>query len=116
MVKLNEYFPQSVPHPGLTVAEKLNELGISLKELGIKTGLGESVITAILKGAKPVTADIAIQFEKVLKIPAHFWLNNQRKYDEWATEKNKKGTIKSNVLITKLPPVTSHSGGLRNAK
>lgn len=28
----NQYFPQSVPHPGETLKEKLDEMGMPLKE------------------------------------------------------------------------------------
>jgi len=83
MTKKNEYFPQSVPHPGLDLTEKLGELGMGPKEFAVRTNKPEKTITAILKGESSITPDMAVQFENVLKIPAHFWLNRQRSYDEY---------------------------------
>lgn len=83
MTKKNEYFPESVPHPGIDLAEKLEELRMGPKEFSIRTAKPEKTITAILNGQSSITPDTAIQFENVLKIPAHFWLNRQRSYDEY---------------------------------
>lgn len=81
MAKSNEYLPQSVSHPGETLAEKLNEMGMSQKEFAIRTNKPEQTIIKIISGESSITPDMAVQFENVLKIPAHFWLNRQQNYD-----------------------------------
>jgi HTH-type transcriptional regulator/antitoxin HigA len=53
------------------------------KEFAIRTGKPEKTVIAILKGKSSITPEMAVQFEHVLKIPAHFWLNMQRNYDEY---------------------------------
>jgi addiction module HigA family antidote len=83
MTKPNAYFPQSRPHPGVSLVEKLEELGMGPKEFAVRTGKPEKTITAILKGESSITPDMAVQFENVLRIPAHFWLNSQRNFDEY---------------------------------
>jgi len=83
MARINQYFPQSIPHPGETLSEKLEELGIGAKELAIKTNKPEKTISAVLNGESSITPDMAIVFENVLKIPARFWLENQSEYDEF---------------------------------
>lgn len=83
MSKLNEYFPQSRPHPGETLEEKLAELGMDFKEFALRTGKPERTIFAILKGESSITPDMAALFENVLKIPARYWLKGQRNYDEY---------------------------------
>lgn len=92
MAKKNEYFPQSVPHPGVDLSEKLNELGMGFKEFAVRTEKPEKTIAAILSGESSITPDLAVQFENVLKIPAHFWLNRQRNYDEYAA-RNKRNKL-----------------------
>lgn len=82
MSKPNEYFPQSVTHPGADLAEKLEEMDMGVKEFAIRTDKPEKTIIAVIKGDSAITPDMAVQFEQVLKIPAHFWLNRQRQYDE----------------------------------
>jgi addiction module HigA family antidote len=81
--KKNQYHPQIAFHPGETLAEKLEELGMGPKEFAIRTGKPEKTVIAILKGKSSITPEMAVQFEHVLKIPAHFWLNMQRNYDEY---------------------------------
>ncbi|CAL1521270.1 hypothetical protein [Chitinophaga sp. MM2321] len=83
MTRHNEYFPQSVPHPGIDLAEKLEEWGWGPKAFAVRTGKPEKTIAAILNGNSGITADIAVLFENVLGIPAHFWLNRQSAYDEY---------------------------------
>src|ERR1017187_6162070 len=83
MAKENQYFPQTVLHPFVTLFEKLEELGMGPKEFAVRTGKPEKTITAILKGDSSITPDMAVQFENVLKIPAQFWLNKQRNFDEY---------------------------------
>lgn len=83
MATVNEYFPQSRPHPGETLAEKLEEMGMGPKEFSLRTGKPEKTITAILNGDSSITSDMAVLFETVTKIPAHFWMNHQKGYDEY---------------------------------
>ena len=83
MAKQNQYFPQSLPHPGETLAEKLEEMGIDSKEFAILTGKSEKIINAVLNGKFVITPDLAFQFERVTQIPVHFWLNSQQGYDEF---------------------------------
>jgi len=87
MAKQNQYFPQSRPHPGETLAEKLEEMGMGAEEFAIRTGKPEKTINAVLNGKSAITPDMAIQFENVTKIPAHFWMNSQRSYDEYLARK-----------------------------
>jgi len=77
MPNLNRYFPQSIPHPSETLAEKLQEIGLGPKELAIRTGKLGKTITAILNGESSITPEMAILFEKALKNPARFWLESQ---------------------------------------
>ena len=87
MIKQNQYFPQSRPHPGVTLSEKLEEMGMSAKEFADYTGKPERTINAVLNGTCAITADLAVQFEKVTQIPSHFWLNSQRNYDNFLKRK-----------------------------
>ena len=91
MKKQNQYFPQSLPHPGETLAEKLEEMGISSIEFALRTCKPEKIVNDVLNGKSAITPDMAVKFETVTQIPAHFWLNSQRQYDEFiAREKYNK--------------------------
>jgi addiction module HigA family antidote len=78
----NTYTPQTVTHPGDTLAEKLEELGMDSKEFALRTGKPEKTISQVLNGKSSITPEMAVRFETVLGIPAHFWLQRQSNYDE----------------------------------
>jgi len=82
MAKRNEYAPQTVTHPGVTLSEKLGEMGMSQKEFAVRTGKPEQTIVKVINGESSLTPDMAVQFESVLHIPANFWLKRQQLYDE----------------------------------
>lgn len=105
MTKPNQYFPTVVFHPGETLSEKLEEIGMGAKEFAIRTNKPEKTITAILKGESAITAEMAVQFESVLHIPAHFWLNSQRQYDEYLAREKRQATLQESKTWMKCFPV-----------
>lgn len=93
MATLNEYYPQEVLHPCETLNEKLEEMGMSRKEFAVRTGKPEKTIIAVLKGESSITSEMAIMFENITKIPAHFWLNKQARYNEYKSRLKRKNDI-----------------------
>ncbi|MCW0484562.1 ImmA/IrrE family metallo-endopeptidase [Gaoshiqia sediminis] len=83
MATLNQYQPNLVFHPGATLGEKLEEMGMSVKEFALRTGKPEKTIFAILKEESSITPEMAVQFENVTRIPASFWINKQARYNEY---------------------------------
>jgi len=98
MTKQNQYFPQSVTHPGKTLEEKLEDLEMGPKEFALRSGKPEKTITAILKGDSSITADMAVLFEHVTKIPANYWMNHQRNYDEYISRVKYQQVIEKAVI------------------
>ncbi len=78
----NEYSPLAVTPPGATLEESLEELGMSQSELAERTGRPKKTINEIVKGQAAITPETAIQFERVLGIPASFWITRQRQFEE----------------------------------
>jgi addiction module HigA family antidote len=105
MAKQNQYFPSVVFHPGETLAEKLEEMGMGPKEFALRTGKPEKTIIAVLKGESSITPDMAVQFESVTKIPANFWMNHQRSYDEYMAREKRKAAIDAAVSWAKQFPL-----------
>jgi len=93
----NKYNPQSVTPPYKSLVEKLNELGMSNKEFAIRVGKPEKNITAITNGSSSITAEMAVKFEDVLKIPASFWLARQRRYDEYQAKVKRNRDIENTI-------------------
>ena len=105
MAKQNQYFPSVVFHPGETLLEKLEEIGMGPKEFALRTGKPDKTITAILKGDSSITPDMAVQFENVTKIPAHFWMNHQQSYDEYIAREKRQAIIEQSVEWAKKFPL-----------
>ena len=104
--KKNQYHPQISFHPGETLAEKLEELGMGPKEFAIRSGKPEKTVIAILKSKSSITPEMAVQFEHVLKIPAHFWLNMQRSYDEYIARQERQDLLAESTNWAKNFPIT----------
>ena len=105
--KKNQYHPQIAFHPGETLAEKLEELGMGPKEFAIRTGKPEKTVIAILKGKSSITPEMAVQFEHVLKIPAHFWLNMQRNYDEFIAREERQELLAESTDWARNFPISN---------
>ncbi|HEX6847101.1 MAG TPA: ImmA/IrrE family metallo-endopeptidase, partial [Chitinophagaceae bacterium] len=105
METANQYYPQSRPHPGDTLAEKLGEMSMGPKEFALRTGKPEKTITAVLNGESSITSDMAVQFEAVTKIPAHFWINHQKAYDEYIAREKRQAVIEEAVEWARQFPI-----------
>ena len=89
MATLKKFVPPVEFHPGITLSDKLKEMGMSVKEFAVRTSKPEKTIFAVIGGKSSVTSDMAVAFESVTKIPAHFWLNIQRGYDEYVARQKR---------------------------
>jgi plasmid maintenance system antidote protein VapI/Zn-dependent peptidase ImmA (M78 family) len=105
MTIVNEYFPQTIFPPGETLKEKLEEMNMGPKEFALRTGKPEKTIIAVLQGTSAITADMSVLFEQVTLIPAHYWLNHQRHYDEFVAKGKRKKIIQQSVQWAKQFPL-----------
>lgn len=93
-------------HPGETLGEKLKEMGMSIKEFAVRTSKPEKTIIAVIKGTSSLTSEMAVSFENVTKIPAHFWMNKQRSYDEYQIRVKREQTISQSADWMRRFPVS----------
>ena len=73
--------PDYAIHPGETLAETLEELGMSQAELAQRMGRPLQMISEIIQGKKAITAETALQLERATGVPASFWNSSQRNYE-----------------------------------
>lgn len=93
-----------VYHPGRTLSEKLEEMSMGVKEFAVRTTKPEKTIIAVMKGSSSITPEMAVAFESVTMIPAHFWMNKQRAYDEFlARKKREQEIVLSTAWMKKFP-------------
>jgi HTH-type transcriptional regulator / antitoxin HigA len=75
-----DYNPTDVSPPGDTLAETLEEIGMSQAELARRMGRPTKTINEIVQGKTAILPETAFQLENVLGIPASFWLARETAY------------------------------------
>ena len=68
-------------HPGAFLAEGLAELELSQAAFARAIGVSAMRISHVVKGSRPVTAELALLFGKAFGQSPQYWLNLQRQYD-----------------------------------
>jgi HTH-type transcriptional regulator / antitoxin HigA len=66
--------------PGDTIQEHIDSIGMTQAELAERMGRPKVKINDLIKGRDPISIGTAFQLEKVLGIPALFWLNRENTY------------------------------------
>jgi addiction module HigA family antidote len=102
----NQYNPDFVTPPGETLLETLDVLSMSQAELAERTGRPKKTINEIIRGKAAITSETALQFEKVLGIPAGFWISREQNYQEWLAREQERSAFEKQLSWIKQFPVT----------
>ncbi len=68
-------------HPGVFLKEILDELGISQNAFAQAIGVSPMRVSHVIKGTRPVTAELALLFGKAIGQTPTYWMNLQTSYD-----------------------------------
>jgi len=101
----NEYIPDVVSPPGETLLEMIEERGMSQAELAERTGRPKKTINEIIKGKATITPATALQFERVLGVPANFWNNREQHYRDHMARQAERDSLKGQVGWLKQFPI-----------
>lgn len=74
-------------HPGIFLKEILDELGVSQNAFAQAIGVSPMRISHVIKGKRPVTAELALLFGKAFGQTPSYWMNLQTSYDLKTAEK-----------------------------
>lgn len=102
--KTDNYNPNYLIHPGATLAETLVSLGMSQAELSDRISRPEKTISEIINGVTVITPETAIQFERALGIPASFWNNLEKNYQELKARSEAKNKLLAEYDLAKCYP------------
>ncbi len=80
-------------HPGETIADVLEDRGITQAELSSRTGVSPAYVSNVIAGKKGISANFAMGLEYALGVPKSFWLNLQANYESELLEMNEEQTI-----------------------
>ncbi len=82
MATQNNILPFEATHPGVLIKDELDARpDLNQKDLAKELGVKASFLNEIIKGKRPVTADIAILLENILEIPADYWMKFQSQFE-----------------------------------
>lgn len=73
-------WPNIAIPPGEFLAETLESLGLSQAELARRADRPPQAINEMVRGTKEITPETALQFERVLGVPAHIWTRLEADY------------------------------------
>ena len=68
-------------HPGEFLREALDELDISQVRFATAIGVSPMRVSHVIKGARPVTAELALLFGRAFGQTPQYWLNLQADFD-----------------------------------
>jgi HTH-type transcriptional regulator / antitoxin HigA len=77
------YTPREVTPPGATLLDLLEEREWKQRELAHRLGRPVQAVNEIIAGKKEITEDTALELERVLEVPAQFWLAREAQYREY---------------------------------
>jgi addiction module HigA family antidote len=74
-------------HPGEIIKyDYLEPLSLSVTDLAQHLGVSRIIVSKIVNGRSPVTADMALRLATVFDTTPNLWLGLQKEYDLWHAE------------------------------
>jgi addiction module HigA family antidote len=82
-------------HPGEFLKDILEDRSISQAQFARAIGIAPMRISHIVKGARPVNAELALLFGRALGQSPQYWLNLQAAYDLKIAERSIRAQLKA---------------------
>lgn len=96
--------PDYAVPPGETLKEVIASLGMTQKEMALRTGLTVQSLSRIAKGKQPITYETANLFELVTGVPASLWNNLEAQYREQLAKLDERERMKGETDWLKEVP------------
>jgi HTH-type transcriptional regulator/antitoxin HigA len=98
------FVPDYAVPPGKTLQEIMISLGMSQKEMAMRTGLTVQTLIRIFKGDQPISYETANRLELVTGVPARFWNNLELQYQEQLAKLEESKRMQSDLDWLKTIP------------
>lgn len=93
----NEFQPDYASPPGETLQETLDVVGMTQSELAHRMGRTPKLVNEIVQGKATITPETAIQLERALGVPAHFWNRREQLYRDALARLDEEDRLESQV-------------------
>jgi antitoxin HigA-1 len=81
-------------HPGELLEEILHDRGMSQAAFARAVGVSPMRISHVIRGERPVNAELALRFGRAFGQSAQFWLNLQTDYDLKIAEQETRASLR----------------------
>lgn len=98
--------PDWASPPGDTLADLLEETGMTQTELAERLGVTLKHVNRIVNGAATISADVALGLERVFGAPASFWMTREAHYQAATTRIEQRHRFRSSVDWAQRFPLT----------
>ena len=82
-------------HPGEFLRETLDDMALTQAALADAIGVSPMRVSHLLKGDRPVTAELALRLGRALGQTPQYWLNLQTTYDLKVAQAEMKDSLKA---------------------
>lgn len=100
------YDPDSVSPPGSTVQDTLDSVGMTQRELADRMGRTPKFVNELIQGKAPLTAETALQLERVFGVPARFWAAREQHYRDWLERDKEEQRLEPFLAWAQRFPIT----------
>jgi len=103
--QLIRYEPDYATRPGEVLESYLSARGMTKAELASRCGRPMKTISEIIHGKAAITAETALQLERVLGVPASLWQNLEANYRLRLAERGETGSLASHAPWARKFPI-----------
>lgn len=86
-------------HPGLFLQEILQEMSMPQASFANTLGVSSMRISHVIRGKRPITADLALRMGQALGQSPQYWMNLQASYDLKTAKANLADTLRHIPLL-----------------
>src|SRR5437867_513129 len=95
--RTNRFDPDYLVAPGDTLAEVLEERGMTQAELSRRTGLSTKHINQIVAGDASISPETALKLERVTSVPARLWTQLEALFQEQRSRRLESESLEADV-------------------
>lgn len=88
-----ELEPFESTHPGELLRDELEARGLTQRKFAEIIGISCPVLNEVIKGQRPITAELAFKIEAAMGTKAYIWMELQTQYNYWTAKQSKKLSV-----------------------
>lgn len=96
-IKFNKIEPDYITAPGDSLKEIIKESRMTQEDIARRLGITPKNLSNIVNNKANITSELALKLEYVLDVPAKFWNNLTKNYEEFQEKEKHRSALKKNI-------------------